>query len=37
MKQLKVTRCELVKPAVTIVKGADGTYNFETKEHPGAA
>jgi uncharacterized protein YhdP len=37
MKQLRVTRCELVKPAVTIVKGADGKYNFETKEHPGAA
>jgi uncharacterized protein involved in outer membrane biogenesis len=36
-KQLKVTSCKLVKPAVTIVKGADGKYNFETKEHPGAA
>jgi uncharacterized protein involved in outer membrane biogenesis len=36
-RQLKVTRCELVKPAVTIVKGADGKYNFETKEQPGAA
>ncbi len=36
-RQLKVTRCELVKPAVTIVKGADGKYNFETKERPGAA
>jgi uncharacterized protein involved in outer membrane biogenesis len=42
-KQLKVTRCELVKPAVTIVKDADGKYNFEstekksTKGQPGAA
>ena len=36
-KQLKVTSCELVKPSVTIVKGTDGKYNFETKEHPGAA
>jgi hypothetical protein len=29
-KQLKVTGCELVKPAVTMVKGADGKYNFES-------
>jgi AsmA protein len=29
MKQLKVTGCELVKPAVTIVKDAQGKYNFE--------
>ncbi|MCL5024225.1 MAG: AsmA family protein [Nitrospirae bacterium] len=42
-KQLKVTRCELVKPALTIVKNADGKYNFEstekksTKGQPGAA
>jgi AsmA protein len=36
-RQLKVTRCELVKPAVTIVRGSDGKYNFVTKEHPGAA
>jgi uncharacterized protein involved in outer membrane biogenesis len=36
-RQLKVTRCELVKPAVTIVRGSDGKYNFETKEQPGAA
>ena len=28
-KQLKVTKCELVKPAVTIVKDAEGKYNFE--------
>jgi uncharacterized protein involved in outer membrane biogenesis len=41
--QLKVTRCELIKPAVTIVKDAGGKYNFErtekksTKEKPGAA
>jgi len=31
-KQLKVSRCELVKPAVTIVKGADGKYNFQSTE-----
>ena len=31
-KQLKVTSCELVKPAVTIVKYADGKYNFESTE-----
>lgn len=42
-KQLKVTRCELVKPVVTIVKGADGKYNYEntekksTKGQPGAS
>jgi uncharacterized protein involved in outer membrane biogenesis len=30
--QLKVTSCELVKPAVTIVKDADGKYNFEGTE-----
>jgi uncharacterized protein involved in outer membrane biogenesis len=40
-KQLKVTSCELVKPAVTIVKDADGKYNFESTEKkstkPGAA
>lgn len=42
-KQLKVTSCELVKPVVTIVKDADGKYNFEstekksTEERPGAA
>jgi AsmA protein len=41
--QLKVTTCEVIKPAVTIVKDADGNYNFErtekktTKEKPGAA
>jgi AsmA protein len=28
--QLKVTACELVKPAVTIVKDAEGKYNFES-------
>ncbi len=27
-KQLKVTACELVKPSVTIVKDAEGKYNF---------
>lgn len=31
-KQLKVTSCELVKPVVTIVKDADGKYNFEGTE-----
>ena len=42
-KHLKVTSCELVKPAVTIVKDAEGKYNFEstekksTKGQPGAA
>ena len=42
-KQLKVTSYELVKPAITIVKDADGKYNFEstektsTKKQPGAA
>jgi hypothetical protein len=30
-KQIKVTRCELVKPAFTIVKDANGQYNFENK------
>jgi AsmA protein len=28
----KVTRCEFVKPAVTIVKDAEGKYNFESTE-----
>jgi hypothetical protein len=43
MKRLKVTSCELVKPAVTIVKDTDGKYNFESTEKksteggPGAA
>ncbi len=42
-KQLKVTKCELVKPAVTIVKDSGGKYNFESTEkkltewRPGAA
>lgn len=31
-KQLKVTGCELVKPAITIVKEANGNYNFERPE-----
>ena len=31
-KQLKVTSCELVKPVFTIVKEADGKYNFESTE-----
>jgi hypothetical protein len=31
-KQLKVTSCELVKPAFTIVKDTDGNYNFESIE-----
>jgi AsmA protein len=29
-KQLKLTGCELIKPAITIVKDADGKYNFES-------
>lgn len=28
-KQLRVTSCELVKPTVTIMKNADGKYNFD--------
>ena len=42
-KQLKVTRCELVKPVITIMKDVEGKYNFEstekisTKRRPGAA
>jgi AsmA protein len=41
--QLKVTTCAAIKPAVTIVKDADGKYNFassekkSTKVKPGAA
>ena len=31
-KQLKVTSCELVKPAVTIMKDGSGKYNFESTE-----
>ncbi len=31
-KQLKVTTCELVKPAITIVKDAEGKYNFESNK-----
>jgi AsmA protein len=31
-KQLKVTSCELVKPVASIVKEADGKYNFESTE-----
>jgi uncharacterized protein involved in outer membrane biogenesis len=31
-KKLKVTSCELVNPAVTIVKDTDGKYNFESAE-----
>ncbi len=42
-KQLNVTACELVKPAVTIVKDTGGKFNFEsieeksTKGQPGTA
>ena len=41
-KQLEVTGCELIKPVFTIVKDAQGKYNFETgkkkiTEGPGAA
>jgi AsmA protein len=31
-RQLRVTRCELINPAVTIVKDADGKYNYESTE-----
>jgi hypothetical protein len=31
-RQLEVTSCELVKPAVTIVRNAAGTYNFDSLE-----
>ena len=31
-KQLNVTSCELVRPAVTIVKDAGGKYNFESNK-----
>jgi AsmA family/AsmA-like C-terminal region len=38
-KQLKVTSCKLVRPAVTIVRDAEGKYNFEGAEdrRPGTA
>ena len=28
-KQVKITRCEFVKPLITIVKDSEGRYNFE--------
>ena len=31
-RQLEITSCELIKPAVTIVKTAEGKYNFESLE-----
>jgi uncharacterized protein involved in outer membrane biogenesis len=31
-KELKVTGCELIKPAATIVKDAEGKYNYESTE-----
>jgi AsmA protein len=31
-RQLEVTSCELIKPAVTIVKTVEGKYNFESLE-----
>jgi uncharacterized protein involved in outer membrane biogenesis len=31
-KQLKVTSCELVKPAITIVRDGEGKYDFENIE-----
>jgi AsmA protein len=31
-RRLEVTRCVLVKPAVTIVRNAEGKYNFESLE-----
>ncbi len=39
-KRLKITSCEIVKPAITIVKEGEGKYNFEkkpTEKGPGAA
>ena len=33
--QLEMTRCVLVKPAVTIVRNAEGKYNFEGKPTKG--
>ena len=42
-KQLEVTNCVLVKPVLTIVKDAEGKFNFEdlekksTKKQPGTA
>ena len=42
-RQLRVTRCELINPAVIIAKDADGKYNYESTEKkateggPGAA
>lgn len=36
-KQLKVTSCELVKPAGTIVRDAEGNYNFEGPEEKKSA
>jgi hypothetical protein len=35
-KQFKVTRCELVKPAISIVKDAEGKYNFRNSEKKSA-
>lgn len=32
-KQVKVTRCELIKPHITIVKDGEGRYNFESAEN----
>ncbi|OPY78391.1 MAG: putative assembly protein [Syntrophorhabdus sp. PtaU1.Bin153] len=34
-KQIKVTSCEVVKPALNIVKDAEGKFNFETKSTRG--
>jgi uncharacterized protein involved in outer membrane biogenesis len=31
-KQVKATSCELVKPRITIVKDAEGRYNFESAD-----
>jgi hypothetical protein len=35
-KQLKVTKCELVKPNISIVKDAEGKYNFGNSEKKSA-
>ncbi|TAN39371.1 MAG: AsmA family protein [Nitrospirae bacterium] len=36
-KQLKITRCELVKPSFSIVKEVNGIYNYESLEQKKAA
>ena len=33
-RQLKVTGCDLVRPTITVVKNAQGKYNFQSAERP---